>query len=89
MIAGRDQARASRLLDRMRAAGAQAHFVPGDISDADNCRRLLAETTSLIGPPDIVVNSAGIIYHATAEETSDSARFITGYPLVADGGSRA
>ena len=32
---------------------------------------LINQTSSLIGTPDIVVNSAGVIYHAIAEDTSD------------------
>jgi NAD(P)-dependent dehydrogenase (short-subunit alcohol dehydrogenase family) len=71
VIAGRDQTRAEELLGRLRATGVQAHFVPGDIGQAAYCDRLIEETSSLIGVPDIVVNSAGIIYHATAEETTD------------------
>ena len=39
---------------------------------AGYCQRLVDETSSLIGTPDVVVNSAGVIYHATAEETTDS-----------------
>jgi len=72
VLAGRSHTRAEPLLERIRSCGVQAHFVAGDIGDAGYCQRLVVETSSLIGTPDVVVNSAGVIYHATAEETTDS-----------------
>jgi NAD(P)-dependent dehydrogenase (short-subunit alcohol dehydrogenase family) len=72
VIAGRNQQRAEEILNRITDIGGKAWFIPGDISDAGYCERLVGETSSLIGAPDIVVNSAGIIYHATADETTDA-----------------
>jgi len=72
VIAGRNQARADAILARIHSFGAQAHFIAGEISDAGYCQRLLDDASSLTGTPDIVVNCAGVIYHATADETTDA-----------------
>jgi len=72
VFAGRSHERAESLLERISALGAEAHFVAGDVTDAEYCQQLVDETSSRLGPADIVVNSAGVIYHATAEDTSDA-----------------
>jgi meso-butanediol dehydrogenase/(S,S)-butanediol dehydrogenase/diacetyl reductase len=72
VFAGRSANRAESLLERIRPLGVQAHFIAGDITDPAYCERLSIETVSLIGVPDFLVNSAGVIYHATTEETSDA-----------------
>ena len=71
VFTGRSQERAEALLELIRSFGAEAHFIAGDITDAAYCQRLVDETLSLAGTPDVVINSAGVIYHATAEETTD------------------
>lgn len=71
VIAGRNRARADALLGKLRLSGHPAHFVGGDITEAGYCQRLVEQTGELIGAPDIVVNSAGVIYHATADKTTD------------------
>jgi len=71
VIAGRNQARADALLDHLSAFGHQAHFIAGDITQAKYCQKLIDDTSERIGVPDIVVNCAGIIYHATADCTTD------------------
>jgi NAD(P)-dependent dehydrogenase (short-subunit alcohol dehydrogenase family) len=72
VFTGRNQARAEKLLERIQGLAGQAHFIAGDITDPEFSHCLLSETGLLTGTPDIVINSAGVIYHATAEETSDS-----------------
>ena len=71
VFAGRSQSRADDLLERIAPSGVDAYFVAGDITDPAYCLHLLEETRSLLGTPDIVVNSAGVIHHATADETTD------------------
>ncbi len=71
MLAGRNQQRGEAVLARLRAFGNRAHFFAGDITDAEYCQRLIDESSSLIGTLDIVVNCAGVIYHATADKTTD------------------
>lgn len=57
-------ARRGEALERLAAeiamGGAEAPFVvTGDITDANDVKRLVAEATAAIGPIDILVNSAG------------------------------
>ncbi len=68
MAAGRDAARLATATAGL--AGVQ-HFI-GDLSDPETCRALVAETEAAFGRLDVLVNNAGILYRATAEETSDA-----------------
>ncbi len=68
MAAGRDAGRlaeATAGLDNV-----QRHV--GDLGDPAACCALVAETEAAFGRLDVLVNNAGIIHRATAEETSDS-----------------
>jgi NAD(P)-dependent dehydrogenase (short-subunit alcohol dehydrogenase family) len=49
----------------------QAIFVRGDVSRADDCRRIVQETIDTFGRLDIVVNSAGIIRRANVLDTAE------------------
>ena len=72
VIAGRNQARADALLERLNANGNQAYFIAGDITDPEYCQELIDKTCTQIGVPDIIVNCAGVIYHATADNTTNA-----------------
>lgn len=61
----------SELRERLRALGPKVEFIPGDITDRAYCDSLIGEAISALGRLDIVVNSAGVAYHATVDETSD------------------
>jgi len=56
-----DEDRAEAVRDEVRALGAQAHHVACDVGDADGVRRAFAAAAVVAGPPDVAVNSAGII----------------------------
>jgi NAD(P)-dependent dehydrogenase (short-subunit alcohol dehydrogenase family) len=72
MITGRNEHRASEIVrNRVSTATGAIHFVQGDVSDSDQCRNIVARAVEILGGLDIVVNSAGILYHATVEETTD------------------
>jgi NAD(P)-dependent dehydrogenase (short-subunit alcohol dehydrogenase family) len=49
----------------------QAIFVAGDVSQADDCRRIVWETVDTFGRLDILVNSAGIIRRADVLDTTE------------------
>ena len=70
-LAGRDSQRGARLRERLRALGRKVEFIPGDISDRVYCDSLVGGAMSALGRLDIVVNSAGVAYHATVDETTD------------------
>ena len=71
VITGRNQQRAGEILERCRESTGSMAFVAGDISVRKACDLIVTEAVGILGGLDIVVNSAGIIYHATAEETTD------------------
>lgn len=71
VMAGRSRSRADKLIDKLSDAPGAVHFVSGDITDPDYCRDLVDQSRQLVGTPDIVVNSAGVIYHATVDVTTD------------------
>ena len=71
VITGRNQQRAREILKQGRKSTGSMAFVAGDISVRKACDLIVTEAVGILGGLDIVVNSAGIIYHATAEETTD------------------
>ena len=71
VISGRDQDRARKILEQGKGLAGSLAFVAGDISVRENCDLIVTEAAGILGGLDIVVNSAGVIYHATAEETTD------------------
>jgi NAD(P)-dependent dehydrogenase (short-subunit alcohol dehydrogenase family) len=70
-LAGRDLPRGNRLRERLRGLGRKVEFIPGDITDPAYCDSLVDETVAALGQLDIAVNSAGVIYHAAVDETTD------------------
>lgn len=71
VISGRSQQKAEVIIAAAKDFNGSIAFIAGDISDSQRCAEIVSETVALLGGLDIVVNSAGVIYHATAEETSD------------------
>ena len=71
VITGRNRERADEIIKRGGESTDSMAFVAGDISAREACDLIVAEAVGILGGLDIVVNSAGIIYHATAEETTD------------------
>jgi NAD(P)-dependent dehydrogenase (short-subunit alcohol dehydrogenase family) len=56
------------------AAGRQAAFVPADVRDPDQARRVIDETHALFGRVDVVVNNAG--GSPAADSATVSPRFV-------------
>lgn len=71
MVSGRSEERGHAVCEEIRAAGGRAEFLGGDVTDSAFCHRLVQAAADRLGGLDVLVNSAGIIYHATAEETTD------------------
>ncbi len=71
VISGRSNERAAKVMQRCRKSPGSIAFVAADIGERVACDLVVTETIGLLGGLDIVVNSAGVIYHATAEETTD------------------
>ena len=71
VVTGRNSERGQGLAESLLELGAKVKFISGDISKDEFCRSVVDQTIEYLGSIDIVVNSAGVIFHATAEETSD------------------
>lgn len=71
VISGRNQDRARDILNRCKNSAGSIAFVAGNIAKRKKCDMIVTEAVGILGGLDIVVNSAGVIYHATAEETTD------------------
>ncbi len=71
VFTGRSQSRGDRIVEQLKSHNSKFHFIPGDITDSSFCDELVEESVSLLGGLDIVLNSAGVIYHANAEATTD------------------
>ena len=72
MLTGRNQDRGVALQVKMEALEGASAFIAGDITDSTFCDELVQAAVAQFGGLDVLVNSAGIIYHATAEETTDA-----------------
>jgi NAD(P)-dependent dehydrogenase (short-subunit alcohol dehydrogenase family) len=71
VINGRNHDRARAVINAARKSPGTIAFVDGDIGSRKKCDLIVTEAVGVLGGLDIVVNSAGIIYHATAEKTTD------------------
>jgi NAD(P)-dependent dehydrogenase (short-subunit alcohol dehydrogenase family) len=71
VITGRNETRGKVVCASMARHKNIAKFKPGDITDSVFCRELVGFAERTLGGLDIVVNSAGIIYHATVDHTTD------------------
>lgn len=73
VVAGRNRERGEALAARIEEMGAESLFVAGDITSREFCDGLVEQAVGSFGGLDVCVNSAGVIHHATIEETSDEA----------------
>ena len=67
MAAGRDAAR----LDEVAVASDRISTWEGDLESSDACDELVADTIDEFGRIDCLVNSAGILVHGSAADTTD------------------
>lgn len=64
---------AEQLADSLRRRhGVQAAAIAADVSDAGQVERLFAETEQQLGPPDVLINNAGIWPTALAHEIDEA-----------------
>jgi NAD(P)-dependent dehydrogenase (short-subunit alcohol dehydrogenase family) len=71
VISGRNHDRARTIISSSKRLAGSVAFVGGDIGERSKCDLIVTEAVGILGGLDILVNSAGVIYHATAEETTD------------------
>jgi 3-oxoacyl-[acyl-carrier protein] reductase len=75
MLAARDAAQTEVNAQRINAAGGKAVSIACDVADYTACQRLVQETTQRLGPPDALVNNAGVIEPIGAVATGDPAEW--------------
>jgi NAD(P)-dependent dehydrogenase (short-subunit alcohol dehydrogenase family) len=71
MVNGRNEQRGQNVVGAIRAAGGRAEFTAVDLRTPGACERLVADTVTRLGRLDVLVNNAGILYTATAVDTTD------------------
>jgi NAD(P)-dependent dehydrogenase (short-subunit alcohol dehydrogenase family) len=71
MVNGRNEQRGQNVVGAIRATGGRAEFTAVDLRTPGACERLVADTVTRLGRLDVLVNNAGILYTATAVDTTD------------------
>jgi short-subunit dehydrogenase len=71
VLAARDASRLESLARECRAAGAEAHAVPTDVANAQDCEWLIAEAIRALGGIDVLVNNAGITMWSRFDALAD------------------
>ncbi|NKB78133.1 MAG: glucose 1-dehydrogenase [Gammaproteobacteria bacterium] len=71
MLTGRSEQKGKTLIDQLTLMGCDVSFIAGDLTDRQFCDQLVEHAVKKMGGLDIVVNSAGVIFHGTVEETTD------------------
>jgi meso-butanediol dehydrogenase / (S,S)-butanediol dehydrogenase / diacetyl reductase len=71
MVSGRNGERGRKVVEAIRGSGGRADFIAIDLRVAGACDQLISETISRLGRLDVLVNNAGILYSATAVDTTD------------------
>ena len=61
MLAARNAALAEAHAQQITASGGEAAAIACDVADYAACQRLVDETLKRFGPPDVLVNNAGVI----------------------------
>jgi short-subunit dehydrogenase len=71
-ICARDTAELDRAVTQLHAFGAVVAAVPCDITNADDCRRLVESVRQSLGPIDVLINNAGTITVAPIQHQDDA-----------------
>jgi short-subunit dehydrogenase len=64
VLAARNVANLESVALQCRAAQAQVWVIPTDVSDATQCRALIAQSVQVLGGLDALINNAGVSAHA-------------------------
>jgi NAD(P)-dependent dehydrogenase (short-subunit alcohol dehydrogenase family) len=74
VITGRTTSAGEQLVEVLRARGAQAKFMPGDVAREDDVRSWMAATVKEFGQLDVAVNNAGVegTLGPIAEQTAEN-----------------
>ena len=72
VIAARNEKKSAEAAQEIEAAGGRAVAVTSDVADRAQIERMVDTVTSDVGPIDVLVNNAGIGFHADALTLRDS-----------------
>jgi glucose 1-dehydrogenase len=72
VVADVDDEAGTKVVDDIKAGGAEARFIRTDVGDAAQAQRLVAETLEAFGRLDVLINNAGIIKTADFLEISEA-----------------
>ena len=73
MIASRSRKRCESAVARLRKLGkGRVDFIPGDVSKANDAKRMVDQTVKRFGRIDILVNNAGIYLEKRAVDTTEA-----------------
>jgi NAD(P)-dependent dehydrogenase (short-subunit alcohol dehydrogenase family) len=72
VIAARNEKKSAEAAKEIEASGGRAIAVTSDVSDRAQIERMIDTVTSDVGPIDVLVNNAGIGFHADALTLEDS-----------------
>lgn len=70
IITGRNRARGEAVATSLTGDGCTAHFVPADLANVDQCRRIIAAADEYFGVLHILVNCAALTERGTIWDTS-------------------
>ncbi|HTU66296.1 MAG TPA: SDR family oxidoreductase, partial [Steroidobacteraceae bacterium] len=71
VLAARDASRLDSLARECRAAGGEAHAVPTDVANAQDCEWLIGESVRVLGGIDVLINNAGITMWSRFDALAD------------------
>lgn len=71
MISGRNEQAGQQVVSGIRSTGGSAEFCAADLRHMGAPERLVTETIKRLGRLDVLVNNAGILYTASAVNTTD------------------
>ena len=71
MVAGRNADKAKGALEILRGMGVKADFVTVDVTQQDQCLRMVADTVAAFGRVDILVNNAGMSIRKRPEHLTE------------------
>ncbi len=71
-VVGRDEDKSAETVEELRAIGATAIAIKADVVERSDLEAMVNTATDALGPIDVLVNNAGIGFHADALTLSDS-----------------
>lgn len=69
IISGRDETRGADAVEKIRQMGGESYFMPADLVDESQCRRLIQFAAECFGKLDVLVNNAGNFSRGDIEST--------------------